>query len=57
MIHTTCPKMDSSILFICDDVDVLIHLNLTGPIELTGLLLPGMLQRKQEHITSLDKGN
>jgi NADP-dependent 3-hydroxy acid dehydrogenase YdfG len=40
-----------------DDVEALIHLNLTGPIELTRLLLPGMLQRKQGHITSLDKVN
>jgi len=49
--------MDSSILFMIDDVETLIQFNLTGPIELTRLLLPGMQQRKQGHITSLDKGN
>ena len=36
-----------------DDVEALIRLNLTGPIELTRLLLPGMLQRKQGHIVNI----
>src|SRR6266487_980973 len=36
-----------------DDVEALIQLNLTGPIELTRLLLPGMLQRKQGHIVNI----
>ena len=35
-----------------DDVESLIQLNLTGPIELTRLLLQGMLQRKQGHMRS-----
>ncbi|HEX9133496.1 MAG TPA: SDR family oxidoreductase [Ktedonobacteraceae bacterium] len=35
------------------DVEALIQLNLTGPIELTRLLLPGMLQRKQGHIVNI----
>ncbi len=36
-----------------DDVEALIQLNLTGPIELTRLLLPGMLQRKRGHIVNI----
>src|SRR5437588_1209431 len=36
-----------------DDVEALIRLNLTGPIELTRLVLPGMLQRKQGHIVNI----
>jgi short-subunit dehydrogenase len=36
-----------------DDVEALIRLNLTGPVELTRLLLPGMLQRKQGHIVNI----
>jgi short-subunit dehydrogenase len=36
-----------------DDVEVLIQLNLTGPIELTRLLLPGMLQQRQGHIVNI----
>jgi short-subunit dehydrogenase len=36
-----------------DDVEALIQLNLTGPIELARLLLPGMLQRKQGHIVNI----
>ncbi len=36
-----------------DDVEALIRLNLAGPIELTRLLLPGMLQRKQGHIVNI----
>jgi len=36
-----------------DDVEALIRLNLTGPIELTRLLLPGMLQRKQGYIVNI----
>jgi short-subunit dehydrogenase len=35
------------------DVEALIRLNLTAPIELTRLLLPGMLQRKQGHIVNI----
>ena len=33
--------------YTADDVEALIRLNLTAPIELTRLLLPGMLERKQ----------
>ena len=36
-----------------DDVEAVIKLNLTGPIELTRLLLPGMLQRKRGHIVNI----
>jgi short-subunit dehydrogenase len=36
-----------------DDVEAQIALNLTGPIELTRLLLPGMLQRKRGHIVNI----
>ena len=36
-----------------DEVEALIQLNLVGPIELTRLLLPGMLQRKQGHIVNI----
>src|SRR3989440_7841451 len=36
-----------------DDVEEMIQLNLTGPVELTRLLLPGMLQRKQGHIVNI----
>ncbi len=36
-----------------DDVEALIRLNLTAPIELTRLLLPGMLERKQGHIVNI----
>ena len=36
-----------------EDVEAQIGLNLTGPIELTRLLLPGMLQRKQGHIVNI----
>src|SRR6266567_887057 len=36
-----------------DDVEGMIRLNLTGPVELTRLLLPGMLQRKQGHIVNI----
>jgi len=36
-----------------DEVEALIRLNLTGPVELTRLLLPGMLQRKQGHIVNI----
>jgi short-subunit dehydrogenase len=39
--------------YTADDVEALISLNLTGPIELTRLLLPGMLQRKQGHIVNI----
>lgn len=36
-----------------DDVERMIRLNLTGPVELARLLLPGMLQRKQGHIVNI----
>jgi short-subunit dehydrogenase len=39
--------------YTADEVEALIALNLTGPIELTRLLLPGMLQRKQGHIVNI----
>src|SRR5437763_5694637 len=39
--------------YTADEVEALIRLNLTGPIELTRLLLPGMLQRKQGHIVNI----
>lgn len=39
--------------YTADDVEALIQLNLTGPIELTRLLLPGMVQRKQGHIVNI----
>ncbi len=39
--------------YTADDVEALIQLNLTGPIELTRLLLPGMLQRNQGHIVNI----
>jgi short-subunit dehydrogenase len=40
-------------LYTTDEVEALIQLNLTGPIELTRLLLPGMLQRKLGHIVNI----
>src|ERR1051326_7854972 len=40
-------------LYTTDEVEALIQLNLTGPIELTRLLLPGMLQRKRGHIVNI----
>ena len=39
--------------YTADDVEGLIRLNLTGPVELTRLLLPGMLQHKQGHIVNI----
>jgi short-subunit dehydrogenase len=39
--------------YTADDVEALIRLNLTAPIELTRLLLPEMLQRKQGHIVNI----
>ena len=39
--------------YTAEDVEALIRLNLTGPVELTRLLLPGMLQRKQGHIVNI----
>ncbi len=39
--------------YTAEDVEALIRLNLTGPIELTRLLLPGMLQRKLGHIVNI----
>ncbi|GAC1350880.1 MAG: hypothetical protein NVSMB27_37680 [Ktedonobacteraceae bacterium] len=39
--------------YTADDVEAQIGLNLVGPIELTRLLLPGMLQRKLGHIVNI----
>ena len=39
--------------YTAEDVEALIRLNLTGPIELTRLLLLGMLQRKQGYIVNI----
>jgi short-subunit dehydrogenase len=39
--------------YTAEDVETLICLNLTGPIELTRLLLPGMVARKQGHIVNI----
>jgi short-subunit dehydrogenase len=39
--------------YTADEVEALIRLNLTAPIELTRLLLPGMLERKQGHIVNI----
>src|SRR5260370_36447224 len=39
--------------YTAEDVEALIQLNLAGPIELTRLLLPGMLQRKRGHIVNI----
>lgn len=39
--------------YTADDVEGLIRLNLTGPVELARLLLPGMLQRKRGHIVNI----
>jgi short-subunit dehydrogenase len=39
--------------YTADDVETLIRLNLTAPIELTRLLLPGMLEHKQGHIVNI----
>jgi len=39
--------------YTADDVEAQIALNLTRPIELTRLLLPGMLQRKRGHIVNI----
>jgi short-subunit dehydrogenase len=39
--------------YTAEEVEALIRLNLTGPIELTRLLLPGMLQLKQGHIVNI----
>src|SRR5215471_18834908 len=39
--------------YTAEDVEAQIGLNLVGPIELTRLLLPGMLQRKQGHIVNI----
>src|SRR5947209_3832512 len=39
--------------YTADDVEAVIQLNLSGPIELTRLLLPGMLQRKLGHIVNI----
>ncbi len=36
-----------------DDVEALIRLNLTAPLELTRLLLPTMLERQQGHIVNI----
>jgi NADP-dependent 3-hydroxy acid dehydrogenase YdfG len=39
--------------YTADDVEAQIGLNLTGPIELTRLLLPGMVQRKPGHTVKI----
>jgi short-subunit dehydrogenase len=39
--------------YTADEVEAQIRLNLVGPIELTRLLLPGMLQRKLGHIVNI----
>jgi short-subunit dehydrogenase len=39
--------------YTAEDVEAVIQLNLTGPIELTRLLLPGMLQRQHGHIVNI----
>jgi len=39
--------------YTAEEVEALIRLNLTGPLELTRLLLPGMLQRKLGHIVNI----
>lgn len=39
--------------YTADDVEAQLALNLTGPIELTRLLLPGMLQRQRGHIVNI----
>jgi len=39
--------------YTADDVEAVIRLNLTAPIELTRLLLPGMLQRKRGQIVNI----
>jgi short-subunit dehydrogenase len=39
--------------YTAEDVEAQIELNLTAPIELTRLLLPGMLQRKRGHIVNI----
>lgn len=39
--------------YTADDVETIIRLNLTAPIELTRLLLPGMIARKQGHIVNI----
>ena len=39
--------------YTADEVEAIIRLNLTAPIELTRLLLPGMVARKQGHIVNI----
>lgn len=39
--------------YTADDVEAIIQLNLTAPIELTRLLLPAMVARKQGHIVNI----
>jgi short-subunit dehydrogenase len=39
--------------YTADEVEALIRLNLTAPIELTRLLLPGMVARKKGHIVNI----
>jgi short-subunit dehydrogenase len=36
-----------------DDIEAVIELNLTGPIDLARLLLPGMLERQRGHIVNI----
>lgn len=39
--------------YTAEDIEAIIQLNLTAPIELTRLLLPGMVARKQGHIVNI----
>lgn len=39
--------------YTADEIEAIIQLNLTAPIELTRLLLPGMVVRKQGHIVNI----
>lgn len=39
--------------YTADEIEAIIQLNLTAPIELTRLLLPGMVARKQGHIVNI----
>ena len=39
--------------YTADEIEAIIQLNLTAPIELTRLLLPGMIARKQGHIVNI----
>src|SRR5947209_4134791 len=39
--------------YTADEIEAIIQLNLTAPVELTRLLLPGMAARKQGHIVNI----